>query len=61
MAEATGDSIGSKIADKVTEILRSSSENNWEALGMSTIKIYLKNDINLQKKRHIIIDVWRLI
>ena len=46
-AEATGDQIGNKIADRITKI---HSRITQKQLKMSTIKKYLEEDVYLQKK-----------
>ena len=46
-AEATGDQIGNKIADRITKI---HGRITQKQLKMSTIKKYLKEDVYLQKK-----------
>ena len=54
-AEATGNLIGIKIADKVMKVSRTSPQNSLEKLQMkqkiwNLTKKYQKKDINLQKK-----------
>ena len=49
-AEATGDLIDNKIADKITKISRNSQQNNSEAVTNKNDKKYLKKYIYLQKK-----------
>ena len=48
--EATGDFIGNKIVNKITNVSRSSPQNNSERITNEHIKKYLKKDIYLQKK-----------
>ena len=55
-AEATGDLIGNKIADKITKLWRSSSQTSSEIVESETenskfyLKKNLKEDIYFQKK-----------
>ena len=54
-AEATGNLIGIKIADKVMKVSRTSPQNSLKKLQMkqkiwNLTKKYQKKDINLQKK-----------
>ena len=55
-AEATGDLNGNKMADKITKVSRTSSQNSSKVVRNKTKKIwnlikkYLKKDIRLQKK-----------
>ena len=65
-AEATGDLVGNKIVDKITKVLRFSSQNNSEAGRNETENIGLDREI--PKKRYIspeqrrkIVDGLRLI
>ena len=43
-AEATGDLIGNKIADRITKISKNSQQNNSETI-INEIKKYLKKDV----------------
>ena len=45
-AEATGDLIGNKIADRITKVSRSSQQNNWKI-------IINKHDKEIPKERYI--------
>ena len=56
-AEATGDLIANKIADKITNV--SKSPKKFIQIRMK--QIYQKRDIYLQKKRQQIIDELRLV
>ena len=49
-AEATGDLIGNKIADKNTKVSKNPEENNLETVTNENDKKNLKKDIYLQKK-----------
>ena len=49
-AEATGDLIGNKIADKIRKVLKCSQQNNSEQLQISMIKKCVRKDLYLQKK-----------
>ena len=63
IAEATGDLIGNKIADKITKDLRTSPQNTLETVLNKAENIEHDNDIPLksQKKWQKIIDDLRLI
>ena len=49
-AEATGDLIGNKIANRITKVSKNSQQNNLEKVQTSMRKKYLKKDTYLQKK-----------
>ena len=49
-AEATSDSIGNKIANKITKVSRSSPQYNSETIINDYDKKNLKKDLYLQKK-----------
>ena len=46
-AEATGDLIGNKIANRITKVSESSQQDNSGQLQMNMIKKYLKKEIYL--------------
>ena len=48
-AEATGDFIGNKIANKITKVSKNSQQNNSETV-TNEHDIYLKKDTYFQKK-----------
>ena len=60
-AEATGDLIDNKIADKITKISRNSQQNNSEAVTNKNDKKIPEERYISQKKRQEIIDDLRLI
>ena len=49
-AEATGDLIGNKIADKILKVSKIRNKTIQKQLQISMIKKYLKKDINLKTK-----------
>ena len=49
-AEATGDLIGNKIANRIIKVSKNSQQNNLEKVQTSMRKKYLKKDTYLQKK-----------
>ena len=54
MAEATGDLIGNKIADKITSVLKKSNNNNIEDVDIATHK---KRYISPEERQQIINDL----
>ena len=60
MAEAAGDFIGKKIADRITKVSKNSQKNNSETVTNEHDKKNLKKDIYLQKRRQESIDDLRL-
>ena len=56
-AKTTGDLIGNKMADKTTEVSKTSQQNNLETAKNEHVKENLKRDIYLQKKDQKLLNI----